>query len=505
VHKIHAHGRVTPHTFFENFLGDAPQWYKMLMIGWLLANPVILLFFGPFVTGWVILLEFIVTLALALKAYPLLTGGLLLLEALVLQLVPPDAVHEEIAHNLSILFLVLFVVTAVHFFKGFLSRLFIKTILVIRSDILLSQFFLILGTVLSALLDALTVMAVVIAVLSTLFAAYHRYESAKGQEDDHDLTNDMHVKEHRREALATFRAVLCKLVMYAAIGSMLGGISTLIGEPQNLLIGEVMGWHFNEFFTIMLPVSLPVFLSGVVVCFVLEKFRLFDYGTPLSEEVRGILAAEAAALAARHTTQDKGKLIVQAFCAMILVAFLVLHVSEVYVIGLIILILVTSFTGTSEHGVANGIKEGGAFVFVLAVFFGIVAMIHAQHLFTPVSEWVLGFTGSARLMAYYAATGILSAISDNVFVASLFITEAQTLQEAGAFVGDEYKNVAVAINMGTNIPSIATPNGQAAFLFLLMSPLAPLIRLSYGKMFLLALPFAVVCTAVGAGAIYLFY
>jgi hypothetical protein len=37
------------------------------------------------------------------------------------------------------------------------------------------------------------------------------------------------------------------------------------------------------------------------------------------------------------------------------------------------------------------------------------------------------------------------------------------------------------VNTGTNIPSVATPNGQAAFLFLLTSAIAPLIRLGYRK------------------------
>jgi NhaB family Na+:H+ antiporter len=55
----------------------------------------------------------------------------------------------------------------------------------------------------------------------------------------------------------------------------------------------------------------------------------------------------------------------------------------------------------------------------------------------------------------------------------------------------------VAINTGTNIPSVATPNGQAAFLFLLTSALAPLIRLSYGRMVLLALPYTITMTAAG--------
>ena len=51
---------------------------------------------------------------------------------------------------------------------------------------------------------------------------------------------------------------------------------------------------------------------------------------------------------------------------------------------------------------------------------------------------------------------------------------------------------AVAINAGTNIPSVATPNGQAAFLFLLTSALAPSIRLSYLRMVWMALPYTIV-------------
>jgi Na+:H+ antiporter, NhaB family len=40
---------------------------------------------------------------------------------------------------------------------------------------------------------------------------------------------------------------------------------------------------------------------------------------------------------------------------------------------------------------------------------------------------------------------------------------------------DQFDKLAVSINTGTNIPSVATPNGQAAFLFLLTSALAPVI------------------------------
>ena len=63
------------------------------------------------------------------------------------------------------------------------------------------------------------------------------------------------------------------------------------------------------------------------------------------------------------------------------------------------------------------------------------------------------------------------------------------------------ENLAVAINTGTNLPSVATPNGQAAFLFLLTSAVAPLVRLSYGKMVWMALPYTIVLGAVGYAAV----
>ena len=70
----------------HNFLGHSPTWYKRSILGLLLLNPLVLWLFGPFVTGWLITLEFIFTLAMALKCYPLQPGGLLALQAVLLGL-----------------------------------------------------------------------------------------------------------------------------------------------------------------------------------------------------------------------------------------------------------------------------------------------------------------------------------------------------------------------------------------------------------------------------------
>ncbi len=56
-----------PQALWQNFLGPSPQWYKRAILGFLLLNPIALYLLGPFVTGWILIAEFIFTLALALR------------------------------------------------------------------------------------------------------------------------------------------------------------------------------------------------------------------------------------------------------------------------------------------------------------------------------------------------------------------------------------------------------------------------------------------------------
>jgi len=124
-------------------------------------------------------------------------------------------------------------------------------------------------------------------------------------------------------------------------------------------------------------------------------------------------------------------------------------------------------------------------------------VIHEQHLFKPVIEYVLAQEGRMQLVWMYAANGALSAVSDNVFVATVYISEVKAAFDAGALTREQFDLLAVAVNTGTNIPSVATPNGQAAFLFLLTSALAPLIRLGYGTMLWMAVPYTVTMSVTG--------
>jgi len=354
------------------------------------------------------------------------------------------------------------------------------------------------GAFLSAFLDALTVIAVIISVAIGFYSVYHKVASGKGSHHNHDHTEDHDVGDYSREDLQQFRGYLRNLLMHAGVGTALGGVCTIVGEPQNLIIGQQAGWEFAEFAIRMSPVTIPVFFAGMITCVLLEKLKWFGYGVSLPTNVHQVLNDFDIEENKKRTKRESVKLVMQGFIAVWLIIGLALHLAPVGLIGLSVIILATSFTGiTEEHQIGHAFEEALPFTALLAVFFAVVAVIIDQQLFTPIITWVLSYEGNMQLVMFYLANGLLSMVSDNVFVGTVYITEIQKALVAGTISRDQFDLLAIAINTGTNLPSVATPNGQAAFLFLLTSALAPLIRLSYGRMVIMALPYTIVLTLVG--------
>jgi Na+:H+ antiporter, NhaB family len=489
-------------TLRSNFLGNSPDWYKLSIIAFLVLNP-ILAAFNPFLAGWVLVVEFIYTLAMALKCYPLQPGGLLAIEAIAIGLATPEMVFHEAEVNFPVIMLLMFMVAGIYFLREMLLFTFTRILLGVRSKVLLSMMFSFAGAFLSAFLDALTVTAVIITVAVGFYGVYHKVASGKRFDHDHDPTTDDQVVELHRDDLENFRAFLRSLMMHGAVGTALGGVTTLVGEPQNLLIGDVMGWHFAEFFERMAHISMPVLVVGLLTCALLEITKTFGYGAQLTPKVREVLDEYDRDMTAKRSQSEKMAIAVQAVCALVLIVALGTHVAEPGVVGLLVIVLATAFNGIiEEHRIGHAFEEALPFTALLVVFFAIVAVIANQGLFTPVIDWVMHHDGRDQAALFYLANGALSSISDNVFVATVYITEVDKLFEAGQITRDTFDSLAVAINTGTNIPSVATPNGQAAFLFLLTSALAPLIRLSYGRMVIMALPYTVTMTTTGLAALW---
>ena len=391
--------------------------------------------------------------------------------------------------------------------KNLMLTIFTKLLLNIRSKTLLSLLFCISAAVLSAFLDALTVTAVLIGVTIGFYRIYHSVASGGSfSNESHDYHNNAAMSDLNLEELEDFKAFLRDLVMHGAVGTALGGVCTIVGEPQNLLIATIAGWEFVEFFLRMAPITMPVFVAGILTCLFIERFSIAGFGNQLPPNIREIFNDYSIYREENITAKDKAELLIESLVAVFLVIALGLHLAAVGLIGLSVIILLTAFKGvTEEHHLGEAFHEALPFTALLAVFFAIVSVIHDQHLFSPVIDYVLSQDPSTQPSLFFVANGFLSAISDNVFVATIYINEVKSAFDNGVITETQFNNLAIAINTGTNLPSVATPNGQAAFLFLLTSSVAPLIGLSYLRMVKLALPYTIVLSSVGLTAIFYFF
>ena len=490
---------------YKMFLGSSPSWYKNTIIAFLIFNPIALYalnylgFNGSFFIGWLLLLQFIFTLALALKCYPLQPGGLLAIQALLIGLTSPYTLLHEVENNLEVILLLVFMVAGIYFMKNLMLNIFTKLLLRVHSKTKLSLLFCFVAAFLSAFLDALTVTAVLIAVGIGFYRIFHLANSgADFSIKNHNILDDSSLSYEGIEDLENFKSFLRDLIMHGVVGTALGGVCTIVGEPQNLLIANIAGWEFIEFAVKMAPITIPVFIAGMITCFCVEKFRLFGFGTHLPLRIKNIFHDYNDFELSQRTDIMKLELVIEMVVGLFLIIALALHLAAVGIIGLGVIILLTSFKGiTDEHDLGDAFKEALPFTALLVVFFAVVSVIADQALFSPIIAYVLAQNLDVQAPIFFAANGLLSAISDNVFVATIYINEIKEALDSDVISRAQFDNLAIAINTGTNIPSIATPNGQAAFLFLLTSSLAPLIGLSYMRMVKMALPYTIVLSIVG--------
>src|SRR5258708_247350 len=125
----------------RNFLGHSPGWYKLVVVLCLLLNPLALFIVGATATSWLIVAEFIGALAMALKCYPLQPGGLLALQAILLDLTDVKSVYNEVLGGLPVILLMVFMVSAIYFLRELLLVMFTHLLLSVRRHWILSLLF----------------------------------------------------------------------------------------------------------------------------------------------------------------------------------------------------------------------------------------------------------------------------------------------------------------------------------------------------------------------------
>jgi NhaB family Na+:H+ antiporter len=140
----------------------------------------------------------------------------------------------------------------------------------------------------------------------------------------------------------------------------------------------------------MAPVTMPVLFFGLAHLRLLEVTGKFGYGAKLPENVRLVLEefqakADAAQQSHQRAPRGAGPGGGHSGCWAWPCTW-----AEVGLIGLMVIVLLTAFNGVvEEHQIGHAFEEALPFTALLVVFFAIVAVIHDQHLFTPVIDAVL--------------------------------------------------------------------------------------------------------------------
>ena len=156
----------------------------------------------------------------------------------------------------------------------------------------------------------------------------------------------------------------------------IGGVTTLVGEPQNLLIAEAGRVGLSRSSSSqMAPVAVPVAVAGFATCWLSSGCGWFGYGAELRRRARGAAGASRRARRRARSPRDRQVLIVQAVGRRrpraVRSRF---HVAEVGLIGLLVIVLATAFTGViEEHRIGKAFEAAMPFTALLVVFFAIVA------------------------------------------------------------------------------------------------------------------------------------
>ncbi len=180
-------------------------------------------------------------------------------------------------------------------------------------------------------------------------------------------------------------------VISQAIVSNIGGTATLIGDPPNIIIGSKVGINFNQF---LVNLSLPVILSlGTVIAYMWATNR--DVYKPINTSLSKLFAM--------HLLQEK-----------IRYNFLDINIDKLFLgksLGCLILALLLFVTQTVIK-----ISPGVAALFVAMILFTI-SKVDVEEMLQEI-EWstLLFFAGLFILVGVLEEQGVIEWVARNIFL-----------------------------------------------------------------------------------------
>ncbi len=208
------------------------------------------------------------------------------------------------------------------------------------------------------------------------------------------------------------------------MASNIGGTTTLIGDPPNILIGTQVGIAFNDFVINLAPVILVILAFHVISMHLLWGRKM----TAAPEAMAKVMAFDE-----KSTITDQ-RLLKQALTvlALVIIAFVLsrqigLEAGAIGMAGAAILMLLDNVGKSSEHQTENITKVFGevewiTIFFFIGLFMVIAGVEHTGALRLLADELVEATGGDLQLtgLGVMWSSAVLSAIVDNIpFVATM--------------------------------------------------------------------------------------
>ncbi|MEV5896182.1 ArsB/NhaD family transporter [Nonomuraea fuscirosea] len=241
-----------------------------------------------------------------------------------------------------------------------------------------------------------------------------------------------------------------------AMASNIGGASTLVGDPPNIIIASRGGLTFNDFLVHMAPLIVVLMVVFAVLCRWLFR-KSFRYDPELAAEIMALNEREA--IADRRLLWQSLAVLALVMAAFVLHPVLHYEPSVVALLGAGVLVAATKVT--TEDAIRE--VEWPTLVFFAGLFVMVGALVEIGvigQISKAAAEATHGRLGLATMLLLWASAG-LSAVIDNIpYVATMSPIVADLVQANGG--GEHAQVLWWALAIGADLGGNATAVGAAA-------------------------------------------
>jgi Na+/H+ antiporter NhaD/arsenite permease-like protein len=270
-------------------------------------------------------------------------------------------------------------------------------------------------------------------------------------------------------------------VITEVLAANIGGVSTMVGDPTNVIIGSSLGLSFNQFLSNTAPIALACLLANTGILYL--KNHGFLHREALARHRSRL---QPLMLRTPQTAvKDEGLLRVSLVSLGLAVAFLVVHnflgvSAALATLAPAFLILVYESSRSKEIQHVLGRVDWEIFFFFGGLFL-LVGGLAKTGVLANIGDQLVQFSGGNLALTVTLVlwvTALISQVVDNVPLVTTFIPIILQMERTFPLT---FAPIAWALALGTGIGGMATPIGTASNLVALGILNKPKQRLSFSK------------------------